>query len=172
MNSRTATERDENTDRYDDSHNLRYGVVQGEVEVGHTPDETTVTITKFDDRYKLSMATVYGMDATIHFHDISYSYGDGTLWFKKHIGDETVTTGCIDWYLLSPRANFGLVGEWFRDQLDLEQYRTGAKCPECGGEILNDHMVSGCENLECDVFFEGVPDDSWDAVDTPQGGDE
>ena len=152
------------TDRYDESHNRAYGVVKADVNVGYTPDECEVLITKYDDSFWLSMMNPHGPgDIIIEFDNLRYN--SDVLWFEKEIQGETYTTGHIDWDIIDAGYYFGLVGEWFRDQLDLDEYRTGVKCPECGSEILNDAMVSGCENFRCDVFFEGVPDDSWEQFD-------
>lgn len=150
--------------RYDESHNLKFGVVQAEVEIPYHSDESRITITEHHGTYWFSMGSLHGPgDITVEFDEVRYD--DNVLWFEKGVGDGTRTTAHIDWHLLDAGHYWGLVGEWFRDRLNLDEYRTGAKCPECESEILNDGMFSGCENLDCDVFFEGVPDDTWPSVD-------
>lgn len=175
MSSNTANEQVESGDRFEESHNLRYGVVQDDADLEDKwmPEETTITVTEWpeSDYYCLSMADpMHWLGTKLMFDSLSYS--TRTLWFERTVGDETITTGTIGWYILDPTRHYGLVGEWFREQLDLDPFRTGAKCPECGSEILNDEMVSACENLDCDVSFEGVPAESWERYNPEEDTDE
>lgn len=149
------------SDRFDESHNLKYGVVKDEIPESdvYRGDQNPVLITQFEENgtYSLRIGSRVGKDTIIFFDSVVWQaeeYG-GTLWFKREVGDETVSTGNLDWSAAFPSSDLGLVGEWFYEQIDLPPYRADVDCPDCGGQVLHLPMSSACEELDCDFYCEG-----------------
>lgn len=142
-------------DRFAESTNLKWGVVEDSIPEKdvYRHDENPVFITRFNDEYSLHIGSRVGVDSTIHFESLSWD--DGTLFFKKTVSGSEVFTGHLDWHPVEAGHDFGLVGEWFLEQLDLGEYRTEIECPNCGGSVLRFRMFSGCENTDCDFIVEG-----------------
>lgn len=146
---------DSNSQRYAESTNLKYGVVEDRIpeEDVYRHDENPIMVTKQSGTYWLSLGSRVGADTTITFDSLDWALG--TLWFRREVGDEEITVGYLDWHINSPTDRFGLIGEWFLDQLDIDEYRTEHDCPECGDTVLKFMEFYGCENVDCDFICDG-----------------
>lgn len=153
MSDNATTQRE----RFAESTNLKYGVVEDSIPEDdvYRHDENPVHITQFEEggEYWLHVGSHVGLETTIMFDELEWH--EGTLWFKRTVEGAEITTGNIEWHILDADHDLGLVGEWFLEQLDIDEYRTDHECPQCGETILEFNEVSGCESLDCDFFVEG-----------------
>lgn len=155
-------------ERFSESTNLKYGVVEDSIpeEDIYRGDEQPVIITQMDEgrEYRLHIGSRVGLDTAIKFDTVDWHPGEyqGTLFLERTVGEEKVTAATLDWHAAEPRDPLGLVGEWFRERINLSEYYAGIECPECGGELLHFPMSTECEEVGCDLYVEGhiqPPDD-------------
>lgn len=170
-----SEESENESNRFAESTNLKYGIVEDSIpeEDIYRGDEQPVIITQMDEgrEYRFHIGSRVGLDTTIEFDTVDWYAGEyqGTLMLKRSVGEQTVTVATIDWHAAEPREGLGLVGEWFRERIDLSEYHAGIECRECGGELLHFPMSTQCEGVDCDFYVEGHIQPPDDGLDTEGG---
>ena len=144
-------------DRYAESATTQWAVVEDRFDSDEfwQGEETYAVVHKYPDGpYVLDLHTQVDKEVSIQFDNFWWS--DGTLFFERQVGDKSLTSGTLDWHInaVGGPDGLGLVGEWFREQIDVSEYRIeGEECPNCGSSILGFDGWAACESIDCDAAW-------------------